>query len=554
MRYLAVDIGTNAVKSLLVEVSDRQTSVIKHAHVTLDRSSSSRIEDGMIVEAVRSAVKGMKGKVIIASIPRSMVVVRDVANLPRARDEANLRSAVEMQVAPDMPFPMEKAIGDIQNVVESEGRLSLQFVAARRDDVERYMSILEEADVKPDMLIPSAFATALAAGKAVDEEVSQSPVLFLDIGAGRTDMGIILAGRLAFSRSFPVGGDTLTASIARTFGVDFGEAERIKHQEAYLPSSDLSLPGETEGSEPEDEGDERRRLILDTARKWASRLALEVERSIQAFLSGMIGETRISPSKLLLCGGGARLRGLEGYLRERLNIDVVRWNPMGAIPGGEKVAEADGDLFALPVGLARMAIDGVKLASLIPPEERERRERKRFLTKAISYAAAVVLGIALLGTGLTLWDNHVDGMLADINSQLLKMQKTSQQSRSMLLRNLAMLDLMKPKVSPLDVLRELSLMFPDRTKIAFTNLQIDKNGKVTISVEASSHDAISEAIRKIDRSLLFEDVKQGQIASVEKNKRPILQVQISFKISPKANEIIAGSSGAGESQVAEAGR
>ncbi|HEX30298.1 TPA: hypothetical protein ENG04_09485, partial [Candidatus Poribacteria bacterium] len=318
--------------------------------------------------------------------------------------------------------------------------------------------------------------------------------------------------------------------------------------------SDLSLPGETEGSEPEDEGDERRRLILDTARKWASRLALEVERSIQAFLSGMIGETRISPSKLLLCGGGARLRGLEGYLRERLNIDVVRWNPMGAIPGGEKVAEADGDLFALPVGLARMAIDGVKLASLIPPEERERRERKRFLTKAISYAAAVVLGIALLGTGLTLWDNHVDGMLADINSQLLKMQKTSQQSRSMLLKNLAMLDLMKPKVSPLDVLRELSLMFPDRTKIAFTNLQIDKNGKVTISVEASSHDAISEAIRKIDRSLLFEDVKQGQIASVEKNKRPILQVQISFKISPKANEIIAGSSGAGESQVAEAGR
>ena len=201
-----------------------------------------------------------------------------------------------------------------------------------------------------------------------------------------------------------------------------------------------------------------------------------------------------------------------------------------------------------------MAIDGVKLASLIPPEERERRERKRFLTKAISYAAAVVLGIALLGTGLTLWDNHVDGMLADINSQLLKMQKTSQQSRSMLLRNLAMLDLMKPKVSPLDVLRELSLMFPDRTKIAFTNLQIDKNGKVTISVEASSHDAISEAIRKIDRSLLFEDVKQGQIASVEKNKRPILQVQISFRISPKANEIIAGSSGAGESQVAEAGR
>ncbi|HID55060.1 TPA: hypothetical protein EYP37_00910, partial [Candidatus Poribacteria bacterium] len=171
------------------------------------------------------------------------------------------------------------------------------------------------------------------------------------------------------------------------------------------------------------------------------------------------------------------------------------------------------------------------------------------LTKVISYAATAVLGIALIGTGITLWDSHVKGLLAEVNSQLLKMQKVSQQSRSLLLKNLAMLDLMEPKISPLDVLKELSLMFPDRTKIAFTNLQIDKTGKVTISVEASSHDVISEAIRKLDRSLLFEEVKQGQIASVERNKRQILQVQISFKISPKAREIIAG-----ETQVAEAGR
>ena len=543
MRYLALDIGRDSVKSLLVEISDGESSVIRHAHVPLDRSSS-KGEDEAIVEAVKNAIKGMKGKVIIASIPRSLVVVREVANLPRARDEASLRSAVEMQVMPDMPFPLEEAIGDIQNVVESEGRLSLQFVAARSAEVRRYMTILEGADAKPDMLIPSAFATALAAIRAVSDE-NQNPVLFLDIGAGRTDMGIVLAGRLAFSRSFPVGGDMLTASIAGALDVDFKEAERIKRQEAYLPSSELSLPGEKE-MEGEDE---RRDATLDATRKWASRLALEVGRSIQAFLSGMIGETRVKPSKLLLCGGGARLRGLDGYLKERLGMEVVRWNPTGVIPRGEEVIGTDGDLFALPVGLAKVAVEGVKLASLIPPEEKERKERRELLTKVISYAATAVLGIALIGTGITLWDSHVKGLLAEVNSQLLKMQKVSQQSRSLLLKNLAMLDLMEPKISPLDVLKELSLMFPDRTKIAFTNLQIDKTGKVTISVEASSHDVISEAIRKLDRSLLFEEVKQGQIASVERNKRQILQVQISFKISPKAREIIAG-----ETQVAEAGR
>jgi type IV pilus assembly protein PilM len=550
MKYTAIDIGANAVKTVLLEVSDGGMRVVEHTLIPLERDSI-EVGEGKVVGALREALKRTKGKIVLASIPRSSVVVREVSNLPRARDEDSLRRAVEMQVLPDMPFPMEEAVGDIQNVVESEGRISLQFVAVRSDEVQKLMSLLEEADVKPDMLIPSVFATALVAIKRAKEEANQSPIVFLDVGAGRTDMGIILAGRLAFSRSFPVGGDMLTASIARKLEVEFQEAERIKLEKAYLPSSELSLPGESE-EEVEGEIETYHEAVRDAVRSWASRLTLEVERSIQAFLGGMIGESRISPSQIWLCGGGAKLRGLDGYLRDKLGIQVMRWNPAETVPGGEAIG-GDGDLFALPIGLATAAAEGIKLANLIPVEEKERRQKRRFLSKVILYAATAVLGIALIGSGITMWDNHLESRLAEVDSQLTEMQKASQQSRSLLLRNLAMLDLMSPTVSPLDVLRELSLMFPieQRTQIAFTSFFLDKNGKVTISVEANSHDVISEAIRKLDRSPLFEEVKQGQIASVEKNKRQILQVQITFRLSPKAAEIIAQP---GALQVAEAGR
>ena len=62
-----------------------------------------------------------------------------------------------------------------------------------------------------------------------------------------------------------------------------------------------------------------------------------------------------------------------------------------------------------------------------------------------------------------------------------------------------MVNLLTPRASPLDIVRELSVRFADRTKIAWTTLNITRldepeRTKITFNIEAQSHQDVSQAI------------------------------------------------------------
>jgi hypothetical protein len=107
-----------------------------------------------------------------------------------------------------------------------------------------------------------------------------------------------------------------------------------------------------------------------------------------------------------------------------------------------------------------------------------------------------------------------------------------------------MQQVMTPYVTPLEVLREMSNNLPDRKRIALNSLNIDKNGKVTMGVEANSHDDVSQVImtlsemKLLDKVKLFDEVKYGAISKVTKDKRPVLQVQIACLLNKDAMQEI----------------
>ena len=105
-------------------------------------------------------------------------------------------------------------------------------------------------------------------------------------------------------------------------------------------------------------------------------------------------------------------------------------------------------------------------------------------------------------------------------------------------------DLLTPRVSALDILRELSLRFSDRTKVAWTTFNIthldelDK-AKITFNVEAQSHEDVSEIIRVMDQSGIFIDIKSGDVSSVQRDRKPIFQTQIACNLSSDAVQAFA---------------
>ena len=102
-----------------------------------------------------------------------------------------------------------------------------------------------------------------------------------------------------------------------------------------------------------------------------------------------------------------------------------------------------------------------------------------------------------------------------------------------------MTDLLAPRLSSLDILREFSTRFTDRTKVALTTLSLTRldepdKAKITFNVEANSHQNISQLVSVMKQSGLFREIKQGQVTAAERSKRSIFQVQISCNLASNA--------------------
>jgi hypothetical protein len=180
--------------------------------------------------------------------------------------------------------------------------------------------------------------------------------------------------------------------------------------------------------------------------------------------------------------------------------------------------------------------------NMVPPEilEKVKRLRHRVLIAVSSLMAAIVLVSA--GWLFISWRNSRIERYKEIEAKLQKLDKdvVTLHAKDALEKSILMDKIMVPYVTPLEILREMHEKMPNREKISLSSFDLNKNGKLTISVEAMSHADVGEAVQILsdmkvseDRNL-FSDVKNGAVSKVTKDNRPILQVQIICTLNKEA--------------------
>jgi len=514
-----VDIGTNTVKIMQLGLTQNGVIVIGFGSMAYPRDSSSeKISDEVISDTITQLIKntGCKTKHVAISIPRSFVTIKGLSGLPATATEEELQKMIPMQIEPELPFTIAESIYSAYNIQSSRDGFALEVVASKRSSVERLMTIAEKAGLKVNFIIPSIFATYAIVFDQFKEDLSSKSIVIADIGAGETDMCVIQHGRLAFSRSFTHGGNNLTSLFEKDFGLSFDDAERRKILEANL-SKGLSDP----------------LSIL-----WADELATQINRSVRAYIGK---DSEESIDSLWLCGGSSQIIGLDGYLSEKLGIDVRLLDHLNSvennISGSDRTLSES--LFTVNLGLGLISIDGKNRAetvtvNLLPPEimEKAKQAKKRLLMIASAVLATIVIAGAIWG--FMAWQNSKTLSIKEIEAQLQKLEKdiVVTHARESLEKSILMEQVLTPYVMPLEILREMHEKLPGRDKLALTSFQMDKTGKLTIGVEAMSHSDIGEAIRVLtemkfsDDNSLFSDVKNGAISKITKDNKPVLQVQI----------------------------
>ena len=528
-QIVSIDIGTSAIKLVRLEQTASGIRLVNAGiEAYFETNPTVAISTDVISETLERLWRRMggRGTSVALSIPRLSVTSRRLINLPAAVTDDQLSNLVAMQAETELPFRVEGTIYDYHDARRSEDALSVELIAAKRETVQQQIDYLKPLGLAPTSVIPSTLATSVLAGIVNrKDDGSTEMTMVVDIGAGRTDLCLMDGDGLRFSRSFPIGGNHLTHLYEHETGADFELAENRK-----IVNAALDQQSESDASSYE----------------WAEGLVAELRRSINGAKRELnINEDRIV-SEIWLCGGGARIRGLAAYIADRLEVPARFWNPLDAFQevadtqrSNFQAVESFGDTLAVALGLGINALTSRISLDLLPSEEKvkltQAQQRKRTL---MAVAAGLVLLVGLGLGGLTLSKVH-QSKIVTLDGAIRNISLAESNAKRTLTKDLAIVNLLAPRVSPLDIVRELSVRFADRTQVAWTTLNISRlddpeKAKITFNIEAQSHQDVSQTISMMAQSGVFTSIKSGQVTSIERDKQPIFQVQITCNLAEDA--------------------
>jgi type IV pilus assembly protein PilM len=380
------------------------------------------IVDGEVqdVTAVSEAITRLwqngkfQSKNVVIGIAGLRAITREL-DLPWVPDE-DVDSAVRFQSEEVIPFPADKTILSSQVLADqtaSDGTRTRRVLvaAAHRDLVDGVVAAAEMSGlvVEGVDLVSSALVRALG-----DPSVAADrPEAIVSIGAGLTVVVVHQHGRPQFVRTIGIGGNSATAAIAGSLDLPLVDAEALKRRLGEASPQVQSAEQAVQSAIAE--------------------LVGEIRNSIQYFAT-LPG--RVPIARVLLTGGGARLRGLVKELRSQVRIPVEHVSPLarldlGRIDLDREQAAAIEPVLATPIGLALPEPNpSVKKFNLVPPEVTKRAFDRRVSHKVFVAVSVVFLALVAVSAWRFLQvhsaQNKVSNLHAavgEINAQIPKYDK-----------------------------------------------------------------------------------------------------------------------------------
>jgi type IV pilus assembly protein PilM len=295
------------------------------------------------VNAVKSALSNanISAKHTISAVSGESIIVRyiQLPNMP----EAELRNALRWEAEEYIPFAIDDVNLDSVILGQSEDgeRVDVLLVSAKKDLVNSHLSIIRDAGLTPMIVDVDSFAFLNC------YEINYTPALtdvvaLVNIGAEITNINVYIGGVSRFSRDISIAGDTITKGIQSKIGIEWNAAEDVKIKEgapeetpeAPSESTDDSslvdtIRGTVERITGEDLGEDSPEAIAaKVVRNTLNNLIGEIRRSIQFFENQANGR---QVQKVVVGGGTAALRSLDGYLERELNLPVEVIDPLRRI-------------------------------------------------------------------------------------------------------------------------------------------------------------------------------------------------------------------------------
>ncbi|MCG2676313.1 type IV pilus assembly protein PilM [bacterium] len=565
---LGLDIGTSSIKAVLLKVTKEEVELanVGMVELHLDPGVENKEKRARVVKGIKKLLEEneIKTKEVVIAVPGQSVIIRHCKLPPGAR--ARLDQVIKFEAQNQIPFPLDKVGMDYQALPGKEGEeVKVILTAMKRELIDDHLALVGEAGLKCETIDISSLAlyNALRFKKPSKEA---EVVALIDIGATTTDISIHRDGVLEFTRSAPVAGNDLTEAIQTKLGVPFSEAERLKREEGdalfevqekppevppppekppeTLPPEIPPVPEKPPEVPPAPEKPPEVPPAPNPTSQVASALSpilenifAEIRRSLNYYRSQPEGA---EITKVILSGGSAGLKNLDKFLSQRLGVPVEIADPLSQIKYDPTIFKLKKILpsFSVSVGLALHALElGEIKISLLPQIVRERaliQARKRNLMIAAGLGVAIIVFSGLLflqrlqqrETRL----RQVEAELEKIKDIVPKVEKLKKEKRDVEQRMKVITGLLTEKARWLDVLLEMTRVFP--SPVWIQSLSLPSKESASISAQANSVEALSNLMVRLKKSPYFEEINLGSVSTPKEGEA------VSFPMDWKIKKVV----------------
>lgn len=340
---LGLDIGTQTIKAVQISREKNANVLLAAGYIPTPAKASSLFssqkgnDEQIMADSINRLVHDMKisSSQVSASLPSANVITR-VLELP-LMSENELESSIKWEAEQYIPMPLSKVKIDYTVIDKNEqtGKMKILLIAAPTDLIEKYMNVVTLAGLEP----VSLETEILAGTRSITTSFPLlSQAIVISFGATTCEIAILHEQILVYTKSIPLGGNTLTRAIAQELGFEVSQAEEYK---------------KTYGLE-EDKLDGK---IAKSIAPYLSTLYTEIEKNVAYFKEQYSKE---DITNITVCGGSAKLPGFVFALTKNLGLDSQISNPfinLSVDPNILPTLSVDAPIYTQAVGLALKDID-----------------------------------------------------------------------------------------------------------------------------------------------------------------------------------------------------
>jgi cell division protein FtsA len=291
---------------------------------------------------------GLAGEV---ELQDSVVTEQDVARVMASCDVPDIGEGREVIHAQPVNFALDHRTGmaDPRNQIGNRLACDLHLLSVEASVVQNLLYCIKRCDLDLAGIAASSYVSGIS---SLVEDEQELGAACIDMGGGSTGLSIFMKKHMIFADCVRLGGDHVTADIAKGLQVPLVVAERIKTKHGGVQATGMDDREMIEIGGDSGDWDKDRRQISRTELIGIIRPRVEeILEDVRVRLD-VAGFDSLPSQQIVLTGGASQIPGLDGLASRILGQRVRMGRPL-RVQGLPQAAT--GAAFASTVGLCLFA-------------------------------------------------------------------------------------------------------------------------------------------------------------------------------------------------------